>query len=446
MKLLLIKPNIGRLEHSLYVDEGRMEPLQLGVLAALTPDHVTVSLLDDRCEDIDYGVETDLVAITVETFTARRAYEISDEFRRRGRLVVLGGFHPTLLPQEASRHADAIVTGDAESVWGDVLADAAAGRLRPRYAAAPGSHACIQNQRLPRRDLFRGKGYVPVTLTQFGRGCLNACEFCAISTFFKRQHVSRAVTEVVREIQAQKRRLVFFVDDNLEADHDAAKALFRALIPLRIRWVSQGCIDMVHDRELMDLMVASGCLGHVIGFESIEAEALAGMQKTANIGHDFSGYEKELAILEEYGLQTWAAFTVGHDHDTVAGLYRLYDFALAHKFTFAAFNVLMPYPDTPFYQRLASEKRLLYDGHWWDHPEYRFNHAAFQPLQMTADELTSVAFDIRSRWSSPWVMLKRFLAPRTNLGSLYRMAVYWSYNPLFRREVFKKQGMRFGRQ
>ena len=119
----------------------------------------------------------------------------------------------------------------------------------------------------------------------------------------------------------------------------------------------------------------------------------------------------------------------------------------SNRFTFAAFNVLMPYPGTPLYARLEAEGRLLYDGRWWLHPDYRFNHAAFRPARMSPDELTQVSFDLRRRWSSPASILRRFMDPKTNMRTLYRMGVYWAYNPLFRREVFKKQGMRFvGRQ
>jgi radical SAM superfamily enzyme YgiQ (UPF0313 family) len=138
MKLTLIKPNIGRLEHSLYVDEGRMEPLTLGVLGALTPPDVEVALYDDRIEPVPYDEPTDLVAITVETFTARRACEIAAEYRRRGVPVVLGGMHVSLLPEETGRHADSIFIGDAEAGWARAMADAQAGRLQPRYVAPPG--------------------------------------------------------------------------------------------------------------------------------------------------------------------------------------------------------------------------------------------------------------------------------------------------------------------
>lgn len=441
MKALLIKPNIGRMEHSLYVDEGRMEPLQLGVLAGMTPADVDVALVDDRCETIDYDAAVDVVAITVETFTARRGYEIADEFRSRGVRVVLGGFHPTLLPEEALLHADAIVTGDAESVWPSVLTDARGGALRPVYQGVPGIPQ--PDHVLPRYDLYQSKGYLPVNLIQFGRGCGHGCEFCAISRFFNRTHRCRPVADIVGEIESRKRRLLFFVDDNIVADPSAAKALFRALIPLKIQWVSQGGIDMVYDRELMDLMVASGCLGHVIGFESVAPETLAAMGKQPNL-KTTDAYAHEIGILKSYGLQTWAAFTLGHDTDTPESLYQLLDFALHHKFAFAAFNVLTPYPGTPLYQRLKEEGRLLYYGHWWTHPEYRFNHAAFRPALMSPDELTDIAFDIRSKWNSLGSMARRFMDLRTNMRGLSKMSIFWMYNRLFRKETFKKQGMRFG--
>ena len=440
MKLTLIRPNLGRRADEPYLDEGRMEPLQLGLLAAMCPPEIEVSLIDDRCEELDYDQPTDVVAITVETFTARRAYQIAAAYRQRGKPVIMGGFHPTLLPEEAARHADTIVLSDAEGVWLEVLRDAQAGNLKPVYQAERVKEA---SGIFPRRELFRGKGYLPITLTQFGRGCPHSCTFCAISAYFKQTCTQRVVDDVVRELEQQDRKMIFFVDDNIVANPAAAKKLFRALIPLRVRWVSQGSIDMVYDRELMDLMCESGCLGNVIGFESIDPGALKMAKKSPNL-HQGEGYDQEIEVLKEYGLQTWAALTLGYDTDTPESLSRLFDFAMKHKFTFAAFNLLMPYPNTPFYRKLEEEGRLLFDGRWWVHPEYRFNHAAFRPARMTADELTAIAFELRSRWNSAGAILKRFFEPRTNMSSLYRMAIYWMYNPLFRRETFKKQGMFLG--
>ena len=150
------------------------------------------------------------------------------------------------------------------------------------------------------------------------------------------------------------------------------------------------------------------------------------------------------ATLRANHLQTWAAFALGYEQDTAESILETCEWGISNHFTFAAFNVLMPYPSTPFYKRLQAEGRLLYDGRWWLHPDYRFNHAAFRPKQMTADELTEAAWACRRRWSSRASILKRALDLRTNLATPFRFATYVVYNPLFRREAFKRQGMRLG--
>lgn len=442
MKLTLIKPNIGRREHSLYVDEARMEPLQLGILAALTPEDVEVVMYDDRMEQIPYDEPTDLVAITVETFTARRAYEISAEFRRRGIKTVMGGMHAMLIPDEVSEHCDCVIVGDAESVWAEMIDDHRSGKLKKRYDAIQSSYP--QMNVITRRDIFENKGYLPITLLQFSRGCSHKCSFCASSVYFKAHHYCRPVEDVIKEIKSQKRKLLFFVDDNIVCNREKAKELFRALIPLKIHWVSQGSIDMLNDTELMKLMVKSGCLGLVIGFESISPECISEMNKGTNKKGSGDMYKEEIKQLRKLGLQTWAAFTVGHDGDTMESIKATCDFAIKNKFTFAAFNILMPYPNTPLYEKMEREGRLLYDGKWWLHEEYRFNYASIVPKNMTPDELTEISFNCRSRFNSPLSIFKRALEPRTNMRNPYRFATYLIYNPLFRKEVFKKQGMRFG--
>lgn len=443
MKITFIKPNIGRREHSLYVDEGRMEPLQLGVLAGLTPPDVECVLYDDRMEAIPYDEATDLVAITVEIYTARRAYEIAAEFRKRGVPVILGGFQPTLVPDECLGHADSIYLGDAEPLWHRVVEDARRRRLRRIYRAPAGVPQ--PGGVRPRRDLFRGKGYLPITLMQFSRGCRFACDFCAVSAFFDRRHFVRQAREVLAEIESQERDFIFFVDDNFLSNHAAAKALLRELVPLRIRWVSQGSIDMVNDPELMDLLEASGCRGNVIGFESIDPRNLRAMKKAPNLAlRGWDRYEKACRVLRDHHLQTWAAFTLGHDHDTVESIRRTHEFAMAQRFCIAAYNILMPYPGTPLYDRLTRERRHLWGGRWWLHPEYRFNHAAFIPRNMTPEELTEACWRCRSRWNSRVSILWRLFDFKTHLNSIDRLGLYLAYNPLYAKETLKKQGMFFG--
>ena len=441
MKITFIKPNIGRREHSLYVDQGRMEPLMLGVLAGLTPPDVDVALYDDRMEEIPYDEQTDLVAITVETYTARRSYEIASTFRQRGVPVILGGMHATLLPEEASLHADSIFLGDAETLWPQVVEDARLGKLQKCYSGPPG--VAQLGGIMPRRDIFKGKGYLPMALMQYSRGCRFACSFCAVSQYFDKKHYIRRIDEVLKEVAEQERKFVFFVDDNIASDKKALKELCRELIPIKLKWFSQASLDVTKDSELMRLMADSGCVGNVIGFESISQESLRETKKSPNLP-GFSNYQNEVRILREHGMQTWAAFTLGYDNDTYDSILATMEFALENRFTFAAFNILMPYPNTPLYRKLEQEGRLLYDGKWWLHPEYRFNQAAFVPGRMTAEQLTDACHEARKKYNSIPSLIYRFSDMKTNLRTLWSVAAYWKYTMLFRNEVYKKHGMRFG--
>lgn len=445
MKLTLIKPTIGRKEHSLYKDEGRMEPLMLGVLAALTPADVEVVMYDDRMEIIPYDEVTDLVAITVETYTARRAYEIADEYRQRGVKVIIGGIHANLLPDEVMQHADSIFLGDAETLWATMINDARYHKLKPCYTAPVGVGQVTQcgEKILPRRDIYQGKGYLPISLMQFSRGCRFACKFCAVSRYFKRNYYLRQIDEVVREIEQHHSKFIFFIDDNIATDHKALAELCHALIPLKIHWISQASLDVTKNSTLMKLMQQSGCWGNVLGFESINPLSLREAKKSPNI-IAFNHYQQETNILRDHGMQTWAAFTLGYDHDTVETIAQTMEFALKNRFAFAAFNILMPYPSTPLYQQLQQERRLLYQAKWWLDPTYRFNQAAFIPNLMTADELTNACHLARSHFNSIPSIIKRFSDLKLTLQSFSRIISFWRYTLLFKKEVYKKHGMRFG--
>lgn len=447
MKITFIKPNIGRKEDYLYVDRGRMEPLQLGVLAGMTPDHIEKVMFDDRMEEIDFDDKTDLVAITVETYTARRAYEISLEYRARGIPVIMGGFHPTLIPEECSQYADSIMIGDAGWMWQEVLDDFQEyKKLKPVYKSKVGVGQA--NIYYPDRSIFKGKGYLNIALTQFSRGCKFACSFCAISSFFDKQHFTRDVDKVVTELKRVKAQVVFFVDDNICNDREALKELLKALIPLKIRWISQGTMDMVKDLELMDLMRRSGCLGIVVGFETINRNNLGQLRKGPNkiqIKQDFDkAYSKEIDIMRDFGLQNWAAFTLGYDFDTPESIDETVDWAISKKFAFGAFNVITVYPNTPLYNQMKEQGRLLYDDKWWLHPSYRFNHATFKPKLMTPDQLTAAGFRSRKRWSEWKSILYRLMDHKTHLRTPMKAALYMKYNPLYRAEALEKHDMYFG--
>lgn len=440
MKLTLIKPKMGHNQNGSYREKAVMEPLALGIIAALTPPDVEVVMYDDRLEPIPYDEPTHLVALTVQTFTAKRAYEISREYKMRGIPVIMGGYHPSLMPDEAKSHADSVYIGDAEDLWPKVISDAKRGKLDPFYRARQGA----QHQRLfPRREIFEGKSYLPITLIQFSRGCRFACDFCAVSSFYKKNFFYRPVNEVIAEIEAQKRKLLLFVDDNIVMNPKAAKELFHALIPLRVHWMSEGNITMANDLELMNVMAKSGCVGHLIGIESINENSLKSMKKTSNL-LNFNQYQRQLEIICDHGLQIWATFTLGHEYDTKETIERTIEFSLKHKFAIADFNVLLPYPNTPLYHKLLKDGRLLFDGRWWIHPDYRVGRAAFRPHRISPQELENGCFFARRTFYRFRSIIYRAFAFKTNMQSLYRLKIYLLSNYYHHHDTIKKQDIMLG--
>lgn len=437
MKVTLIRPNMGLSKGMPYEDKGRMEPLTLAIIAGQLPDHVEVACYDDRCETIPFDEPTNLALITVETYMARRSYEIAAEYRKRGVPVVMGGYHPTLVPEEAMEHADAVLVGQAEGILGPMLEDFAAGKLQRLYRGQLRPDLSgVRN----RYEIFEGKRYLPIALTQFSRGCVNQCNYCATGTIFQQKHYWRPVDEMIDEIKRRGSKLVFFVDDNIVGHHGMAKELFRALIPLKIKWISQASLDFAADDELFDLMMRSGCQGLVVGFESLSPQNLAQMQKNCNSRDQ---YEATLAKIRSKGLMLWAAFLLGYDEDTPESIRATCDWALSHRFAFAAFNILTPYPGTPLYAQMKADGRLLYET-WWLDPRYRFGDAVFQPAKCTPEELSRACNEARIRFNSVPSLLHRATDFRTNAKNLWSLATFMTYGPLFRQEMFAKLRMQLG--
>ena len=345
MKVTLIHPCIGRRGDERYLRSWEMEPLPPATIAGLTPKDVDVRFYDDRMERIPYDEPTDLVALSVETYTARRAYQIASEYRRRGIPVVMGGFHPTLCPDEVAQYAESVVVGEAEESWPRLIDDFRHGRMERCYRA--GSRPSLGNVR-PDRRIFRGKRYLPIGLVEAGRGCHFRCDFCAVQSVFKNTQTRRPLDDVIAEVASLRgsRRMFFFVDDNITSNLAEAKEFLRALASLNVRWVSQASINAAHDEEFLDLLARSGCQGVLIGFESLNPEALVSMNKGFNTMR--GGYEVALANLRRFGLRLYATFIFGYDADTSDSFARATDFARAHRFYIAAFNHLTPFPGRPF--------------------------------------------------------------------------------------------------
>lgn len=407
-----------------------MEPLPAATLAGLTPSDVDIRFYDDRMELIPFDEPTDLVAISVETYTAKRAYQIASNYRKRGVPVVMGGFHATLCPDEVAQYAEAVVCGEAEELWPRVVDDARHGRLEKFYkqSTRPSLSKLKTN-----RSIFAGKNYLPIGLVEAGRGCHFKCDFCAVQTVFNATQTRRPIDFIIEEIAEVKRnrKLFFFVDDNVTSNLPQAKEFFRALIPLGIRWVSQSSINAAHDEELLDLMARSGCQGVLIGFESLNKANLRDMNKAFNTMR--GGFDRALANLRRHQIRVYGTFIFGYDGDTPESFVETVRFAKDQSLYIAAFNHLTPFPGTPLYSRLHEQGRLLYDK-WWLDERYSYNRIPFQPHGMSPEALQQNCLASRRDFYSWQSIARRGFAP-VNRSNWFMWRNFYLINALHRNDV-----------
>jgi radical SAM superfamily enzyme YgiQ (UPF0313 family) len=437
LKIALIKPVIGARNGHAYRTPAVLEPLVAGLIAALTPPEVSLEFIDERLEKIPFGRHYDLVAVTVETFSALRSYQIACEFRRRGVKVLLGGFHPTLLPEEASHHADTVVTGTVEGVWPEIIRDLLDGRLAARYG-----NAGMQIQPVAaRRSIYVGKRYIPVSLVETSRGCRFNCDFCSVHSFYGDTVVHRPIEEVISELRSLKRRLVFFADDNIVSDPAHAHKLFKAIRPLGLKWASQASITSAADPGFLDEMAASGCQAVIIGLESLRAGNLKVMNKSwsLNVGE----VSQLLEAYRQRGIMVYATFVFGYPEDTSEVISETVDFAISRRLFMANFNMLYPFPGTPVYQQLQQSDRLLFKR-WWLSPDFRWDFPAFKPEMMSPEELAESIKNARKRFSSLSSLVRRGMDFSANLSDPLKALLYLSTNLVSRADINRKSGLRPG--
>jgi len=395
----------------------RYQPLTLTTLAALIPPDIphTVQCIDEGIADIPQDLDVDLIGITVITGTAPRAYELADAFRQRGILVVLGGPHVTLLPDDAQPHADAIAVGYAEDEWPRLLRDAVNNTLKPRYIAA--SDVQIGGRPEPRRELLPAWRYLTTDVFEATRGCVHACDFCVVPSAWGGKPRQKPPEEIVESIRRKGSRRALFLDLNIIADRDYALRLFSALEPLNIQWFGLATTLLGNDEHLLDAAARSGCRGLLMGLESIEAATLKGMRKGFN---NPENYTQLVERLHARRIALQGCFVFGNDHDTPDIFLKTARFAVEIGIDLPRFAILTPFPGTPLFRRLETEGRILHR----DWSKYDAQHVVFRPAKLTVEELergTEAAWKHAYSWRSIASRLRRTAAPFhvsliTNLG------------------------------
>lgn len=438
MKVTFIQPAVGKKDNTSYAKTWCMEPLAIAVLSAITPSWVEKSFYDDRVEPIRYDKPTDLVAITTETYTARRAYQIARKFQEQGKPVVMGGFHATLATKEVKQYADAVVVGEAEYTWPKLLNDFKQGQMQKEYRND--SFSAIKSV-MPDRTIFKDKRYMKIGLVETSRGCLYQCEFCSIYGFFNKSCRNRPVDDIVADIRQSGHKYFFFVDDNVAIDRKRTLELCYELIKLKIKWFGQVSIHISKDQEVLKALKDSGCIGVLIGFESLKHDNLKQMDKGINL--QYADYALAIKRLKAYGLMIYGTFVFGYETDSKQDFEEVLRFANKHKLFMNAFNHLVPFPGTPLYQRLKDENKLICEQ-WWLNEHYRFGDVVFDPGKLSPGELAKLCYQYRKkfyRWSS---IFSRCLDLKANCSTIKKALVYFIGNISSRKDVDFRQGLPMG--
>lgn len=401
-------------------ESARLTPLALATLAALTPPDIEVGFSDDQIRPIGLQSDfqkADLVAISVMSKTAYRGYEIADACRKKGIKVVLGGIHPTILPEEASAHADAVVIGEAEILWPRVLEDFKANRLQKFYRQ---DGVVDMNQSpVPQRGIFNfhSRSYIPLDVVQTTRGCPYHCDFCTVNSVFGNHFRMREIDQVVAEVQGLTRWGILFADDNVMGNVSYSRRLFTALEPFKLRWIGEASLAGLDNEQDLKILQKSGCKALFIGFESLNPQ----LRSIGKFQNNPERYGEVIRKLHDHGIIAYAAFVFGFDFDDPSVFERTVEFAIANKIILAQFSMLTPYPGTGLYVRLQAEGRLLRDK-WWLLSNQEILAPHLRPRLMEPEQL-------REGWKWAWREFYSFSSIWKRIDLWPALHPYFAYLP-----------------
>jgi radical SAM superfamily enzyme YgiQ (UPF0313 family) len=389
MKLLLISPRSSDKRSPVGF---KVPQVALQIIAALTPEDIKVSMVDEHISDIDFSKDYDLVGISIMTATAKRGYHLAKTFKEKGSKVVFGGIHASVMPEEAINYGDAVVVGEAEGSWSNLIEDFKQNSLKKYYN---NKEPDLSKTPLPKRDSRIDRSVLGIKWPGFytTKGCPYDCEFCSVSSVYGKKIRTLPIPHVIKDIENANSKVLLSLDDNVAANPKYAKSLFKEMSHLNIEWGGQCTVTIANDGELLQLCRKSGCRGLFIGLESVSPASMRKMRKTLKSMKD---NEDAIKKIQDAGIIFHPSFVFGLDDDTKAVFDDTLEFLYRNRITTATFNILTPYPGTRLYRRLKQEGRLISED--WNH----YNHCSvtFRPKNMTERELAEGYFFLKKEFYS----------------------------------------------
>ncbi|MHB8455372.1 MAG: B12-binding domain-containing radical SAM protein [Acidiferrobacterales bacterium] len=426
-KILLINPaHKGTLHSNIKV--LAIPPLNLAMIASMTPDRYEVELVDEAVEDLDFDTPADLVGVTCMTPLAPRAYEIATRFRARGIPVVMGGIHASYMTEEALRFVDAVVVGEGDFIWPKLLEDFDNGKMQKVYSTC--DQPDITNLPAPRRDLLHGKYFVDTVQT--GRGCPINCNFCSVTAFNGPRYRLRNIDSVIDEINSIKSKRIFIVDDNIVGAGmkyiRRTKELFDRLQECGKEWGGQTCLNIVEHDDLLKSASRSGCRALLIGFESIDPVALNALHKPVNLRPSTKNFADAIKKIHDHGIAIVGCFIFGTDTQDKDVFRRTVDFALETEIDAIQMTLETPLPGTAFYRQMVAENRLLLNNFPNDWRHYTIFEPVFRMKNMSPREAYEGLLNAYEEVSSFNSSMKRAWRTFKTTRSLFSTGISFSWN------------------
>ncbi|MFH2219392.1 MAG: radical SAM protein [Pseudomonadota bacterium] len=433
-RLLLINPSnvhkgLGNIRSTAW------PPLNLPYLAALTPNHYQIDVLDENIEPFEYR-EADIVGITAYTASANRAYQIARLYRSRGTTTIMGGIHVSMMPEEALKYCDAVVIGEAESIWPKVLEDFEAGSLQKQYK---GAWLNLENLPLPRRDILRNSYYQWGSI-QTSRGCPHNCTFCSVSAFNGRRFRRRPLEAVLAELEQIPQKRIMLTDDNIighgKKDLEWARALFSRIRERGIKkdFFAQASILFGEDPELVRLAAAAGLKIILIGMESVNPGTLQSYGKNINLKRFHQNRHIELIRrIRRAGIAVLGAFVVGSDEDDLSVFHSTLEFIRSSHIDVLQITKPTPLPGTKLWETLNRENRIIHQNfpEAWD--DYRLTKMVFKPVRISIEEVYMGFTYLRNVYYGFRETVKRTLSTLLTTKSIVATVMAYKFNASYRK-------------